>query len=86
MFKVALAYLPNAVIPSSLHHPQFGRQGTCETASTTVLAAGAPHPPTSRFPTPLSRRTRNMTGSTSRPSRASLPRVGIPGPSPTPHT
>ncbi len=72
MFKVALAYLPNAVIPSSLHHSQFGSPGTCVRVSTTALVAGAPHSPTPPLPTPHSRRTRNMRGSISRPSRASL--------------
>lgn len=48
MFKVALAYLPNAVAPSSLHHSQSGNAGTWATVSTTALVAGAPHSPTSR--------------------------------------
>ena len=46
--KVALAYLPNAVTPSSLHHSQSGNAGTWVSVSTAALVAGALHSPTSR--------------------------------------
>ena len=86
MFKVALAYLPNAVTRQAYITPNLA---ALHVGDLSLPLLWSLLPRTLRplaVPTPLSPRTRNMRGRTSRPSRATLQRVGISAPSPTSHT